>query len=322
MQHRRSASRQYGRRLGALLVFSATVGTLVTVAGGDGAGVSSRPAGPVPVDPPGVFDGLSRASSSLELAFAVRGKVAELSVSPGQQVKTGQILMQLDDAVQRQMVALAKHKADNDTQVRGAQKTLELREEDFRLLQEADQKHSASDSDIRTRRLQRDLAQINVEAEIRTSEENSIGLAREQAMLDQMRVVSPIDGVVVDVYKRPGETVDELTKVLLVVSADPLWVEVSVPAAVATSIAVGDGATVAWEDLPETAAVKGKVIYKSPVSDPGSRKILVRIEAPNPDGLPTGLHGQARFSRAGGPAGKQEVPDPAAKSAGKADRGT
>src|SRR6185369_3768913 len=63
---------------------------------------------PVPPPPaaPGVYEGISRPSRALDLAFAVRGKVAELLVEPGQKIELGQKLVRLDDAVQQQNVNL------------------------------------------------------------------------------------------------------------------------------------------------------------------------------------------------------------------------
>ena len=51
-----------------------------------------------------------------------------------------QKLVRLDDRVQRETVNLVRHKAENRTQIEGAKKTLELREEDYKLIRQAETK--------------------------------------------------------------------------------------------------------------------------------------------------------------------------------------
>lgn len=294
---------------GGLWVRGAALAVIVSLAAaGSGLGAAAKrpPA-------PGVYEGISRPSRALDLAFAVRGKVTELLVEPGQRVEPGQKLVRLDDAVQAQTVALARHRSENRTQIDAAEKTLELRGEDYKLILAAEKKSSASDTDIRTRKLQRDLAEINLQSEKRTQQENAISLVREEAQLAQMTMASPINGTVMEVHKRPGETVDELTKVVTVVAIDPLWLDVSVPVGAAQELAIGSSAAVTWQDLPGAGASVATVIYKSPVGDAGSRKVVVRLEVPNPDGLPAGLHGEARFGTSSPTAGPK--PGPAANRA-------
>jgi RND family efflux transporter MFP subunit len=257
-----------------------------------------------------MYEGISRPSRSLDMAFAVRGKVGELLVDAGQRVEPGQKLVRLDDAVQRETVNLARHRAENQTQIDSAKKTLELREEDYKLILQAEKKSSASDTDIRTRRLQRDLAEINLQSETRTAQENAISLAREEASLAQMTMTSTIAGTVLEVHKRPGESVDELSKVITVVATDPLWLDVSVPVAAAQELAIGTSAVVTWQDLPAVGQSAGTVIFKSPVGDPGSRKVVVRLEVPNPGHLPAGLHGEARFGTGGSDSSPKPVAGP------------
>lgn len=246
-------------------------------------------------DEPDSYAGIARPSAVLSLAFAVRGKVHSLAVEPGQRVEAGQLLVSLDDAVQRHMVELARNRAEDDTQIRSAEKTFELREAEYRDIIEAYQRDSASESDVRTRRLQRDLAEINVEAEHRRAAEAALTLAREEARLAEMHLLSPIEGVVAEIHKRPGETVDELTTVVTLVAPDPLWFEVNLPTEIARRLSIGDEAAVKWQDIADAPEVTGRVIYKSPISNPGARRILVRVELPNRNDLPGGLHGDVRF---------------------------
>jgi hypothetical protein len=67
---------------------------------------------------------------------------------------------------------------------------------------------------------------------------------------------------------------------------------------------------VTWQDLPALGQSEATVIFKSPVGDPGSRKVVVRLEVPNPGHLPAGLHGEARFGTGGGDLSPKPVAAP------------
>ena len=66
------------------------------------------------------------------------------------------------------------------------------------------------------------------------SEEAKVAKAEVEAakvMVDRHKVLSPIDGVVVDVRAHKGEAVQPAQPVIRVVKLDSLWVEGDVPAA-------------------------------------------------------------------------------------------
>jgi multidrug efflux pump subunit AcrA (membrane-fusion protein) len=108
---------------------------------------------------------------------------------------------------------------------------------------------------------------------------------------------------VLEVHKRQGESVDELTTVVTVITVDPLWVEVNVPTREALRLEVGQEATVEWEDADDVAPMTGRVVFRSPAAHAGARQVQVRVEVANPGGLPSGLHGTVRF----GPSARAEA---------------
>lgn len=238
---------------------------------------------------------LAQPSDRRELAFAVSGRIAEALVKPGDRVSAGQTLMRLDDRHQRQTVELAKRQADDENDARAAAATLAFREEDLRRTERSYEASGANESELLQAKLERDLAQIKVDSTAESREQSRVAWERERTRLDHMRVDSPIDGIVVELRKRAGESVDELTPALTVVTIDPLWVEANVPMQAALRIEPGQEAEVAWDDVEGAGPMRGRVIFKSPVGNAGARELLVRVEVPNPAGLPSGLHGVLRF---------------------------
>lgn len=243
----------------------------------------------------GPFPAISRPSDYRELAVAVRGRVDQVHVAAGDAVSPGQELLTLEDAVQRQTIELAKLSAGDDSSVRNSQLLRDHWAEEVRLTTESNQQGGASENELRDARLKLGQAEIALESSKIMLSEAGVELARELARLDEMRVVSPIEGMVLDIHKRRGETADEQTKVITVISTNPLWLEVNVPTRDAMRLRVGDTASVRWQDLDDTDMMNGRVIFVSPAGHAGARQIQVRVEVQNDLGLPSGLHSDIWF---------------------------
>lgn len=246
---------------------------------------------------PRSYTGVSRPSTTRELAFAVRGKIAQVTVEPGDRVTIGQELMRLDDAVQQATLELADAQLADDTRLELAQIALEFQAEELRLVEQSLKDGGANEQDVRTARFE--LARSKVELRAAESEMLQRGLTqkREQARLAEMRIVSPIDGDVVRVDRREGETVDEQTSVITVVQVEPLRIDVSVPVTVSRKLNIGQEADVRWLDIESEEPVTGKIIFISRAGEASVREVLVRIEVPNQTGLPSGMHARVTFTQ-------------------------
>jgi len=106
-------------------------------------------------------------------------------------------------------------------------------------------------------------------------------------MVEKLKVLAPINGVVADEFLKAGESADGGNmKLVRIVQLDPLWVEAPVPRARALQLKEGDLATVTFSTDGKSRA--GKVSVVSPVGDSGSKTILVRLEVPNPEKISSG----------------------------------
>lgn len=248
--------------------------------------------------PERTYTGVSRPSTTRELAFAVRGKIDKVTVEPGDRVTIGQELMRLDDAVQVATLELATEQLADDTRLELARITVEFNADELALVEKSQSDGGANEQDVRSARF--DLARSKVELRAAESEmlQRQLTQKREQARLDEMRIVSPIEGDVVRVDRREGETVDEQTPVITVVQVEPLRIDVSVPVPVSRQLKVGQEASVTWLDVESEAPTTGKVIFISRAGEASVREVLVRVEVPNAEGLPSGMH--ARIGFAGG----------------------
>ena len=113
--------------------------------------------------------------------------------------------------------------------------------------------------------------------------------------VDNMRLLSPIDGFVEKIDVEVGESVQALADTIRIVRIDPLWIDVHVPQERAYTVKVGDSATVNFPKPQEESSL-GKVIFVSRAADAASSTLRVRIEVPNKSNRPAGECASIIFS--------------------------
>ena len=105
--------------------------------------------------------------------------------------------------------------------------------------------------------------------------------------VNNMRLLSPIDGFVEKLDVEVGESVQALADAIRIVRIDPLWIDVHVPQDKAYTVKVGDTAIVKFPK-PQKESSSGKVIFVSRAADAASSTLRARIEVPNKSNRPAG----------------------------------
>jgi multidrug efflux pump subunit AcrA (membrane-fusion protein) len=113
--------------------------------------------------------------------------------------------------------------------------------------------------------------------------------------VDNMRLLSPIDGFVEKINIEVGESLDELIDAIRIVRIDPLWIDVHVPQDKAFTVKVGDTAIVKFP-MPQEESSLGKVIFVSRAADAASATLRARIEVPNKSNRTSGERAHIVFS--------------------------
>lgn len=201
--------------------------------------------------------GTVSAVRGVDLNVEVAGIVKEILFQANQKVKAGDVLVQLDDAIQRADLAAARAQAALD------QTSLE------RALE------------LQRRRVGSD---VNVDSARAAAEASQSRVASLQAALDQKQIRAPFDGTVglsrIDLgqYLAPGTTVVTLQDL------DTMRVDFTVPEQRFASLKIGQqvrlGTGEADGKLPFTGEIRGI----DPKIDPASRLVTARAEVANPDG--------------------------------------
>lgn len=245
------------------------------------------------------YPAISRPNRTVPLSFVVAGLIEAVDVAENQVVTPGQVLIRLDDDVQRWTVEAQKVIAADQTDLEAALARHEMAAFDLSATNEAKSKEATSPRDEIRAVIEERIRANELEAARYNLEQARLLLSREQARLDQMAIRSSIDGVVVEISAREGQAIDAYEPVMVVVSIDPLWLSVPVPMQLGLHVKEGDACAVRWRDLPDHPGTQGRVLFVSPVSDASSNSIMVRVEVPNEGNtLPAGLHALVQFPEA------------------------
>ncbi len=200
----------------------------------------------------------------LDLRAPVAGQVRALAVHLGQNVRQGQLLLQLDTQAARLEVAMAEE------QLARMQAKLAILQADLPHLQQDRQRRaeaaqtglgSADEAEQATAHWQKAQAQI-------TLAQSDIELARTQLEqsryhLAQRRIVAPVDGHILQIHTQVGDWIDGAgTRPLMVLQPQrPLIVMAEVNEAFIDRLHVGQAAEIDPDDAPASLHYEARVQY-------------------------------------------------------------
>lgn len=200
-------------------------------------------------------------SAEIDVSAAVEGVLSGVLVQRGDSVKRGQKLAQLVSGPERAAVETAKARVEFG--VRKGVRNDDLYKKELISIHERDE----MDTELLISR--RQLNQAEEELKLRT-------------------VRSPINGIVVEREKDPGEYVEN-DPIVKVVSLNPLNVEVVAPAERFGTIKKGMRGNVRTVG-PLSASYEAEVTLIDQMIDAASGTIRLRLSLPNPDNaIPAGL---------------------------------
>jgi len=224
----------------------------------------------------------------VDISSRITGFIKNIAVHEGDTVVMEQLLITLDEedvegAINRISATVSK-----------AEAALRDAETDVKRYKALFASGSTSDNALRKVCLQRDVANDNLR-------EAKAALQTAIWQRNYTRIVSPVNGIVVERQKRNGDLATPGFPILTVESAQALLFETYVPETRVANIQTGDKVTVDIDALAKT--LKGTVKRIVPSGDPVTRRYLVKISMPVTDRLLPGMFGRVRYC-----AGYEEAP--------------
>ena len=232
---------------------------------------------------------ITRPSADVMLSFVQPGHVAKILRKDGARVRAGEMLVQLDDTVEKIALAQIEAASLDTTQIQASQASLDQKRLDLKKLEKAALLKAVTELEVEHARLDVTIADLALKMAVFEHEQAILKFQETKERLTRMRMVSPVDGIVEQVAIEAGESINALEPVMRVVQIDPLWIDASVTLSEATVLKKGQTVKVVFS-APNPQTVDGRVTYVSAMADAGSGTLVVRIEVPNKSLRPAGEH--------------------------------
>jgi len=247
------------------------------------------------------IEAITAPSKDRTLEFNRPGRIAKVLVKDGETVKTGQVLVQLDDTVEQAQLEQLQALADDDTRIQAAQAQLDQKKVDLKKIEKAFERKAVTELELDHATLDVTIAELSLRLANFEQSQAKLKYRETGLLVERMKLRSPIDGKVKDIFKREGESVDGRIPVIRILQIDPLWIDVHVPKAQAVGLKPSQSAMVRYEGEGEKD-VEGKIIYVGSLVDAASDTLEVRVEVANPTARPAGQRVDVGFSSMGGSA--------------------
>lgn len=233
----------------------------------------------------------------LKLGFTVAGRVAQTLVEPGDRVEQGQALVRLDDRETQAQIDLYALRAQSDLDELAAEAEWQLAQNEEARVRDAFEKDAAGAFEVERAALQTKRKETELAiARQRRSEARAI-LRQATARHEEYTLLAPISGVIEQTLVSPGEMVEASRPVMRLVVTDPLRLDAPVPTRQTIALLVGGPAWVTLSLPEQPGAIMGRIVHIAQVADGASDTRIVRVEIPNPAGLPAGCHARIEFEQ-------------------------
>jgi RND family efflux transporter MFP subunit len=242
--------------------------------------------------------GILRPVEEVVIKSELAGVVQRIAVKEGDQVREGQLLIELDNAHQKINVELAqtiiqKAKAAVD-ETKVVLVNAETEHERIQLAANALPRKELEDIRDQVLRLKSSLAAQMAEL-ARAEQEAKL---REQELKDT-QILAPFNATVTEIFIHKGESLRPIdTPILQLVGMDQLFAELRLPSNYVAKIQLRQTVKVQVEGewLGRIGALDGHITYINPTVDAASRTFKVKVGIPSRGLVRPGMLVEARFA--------------------------
>ncbi len=202
------------------------------------------------------MQGVVKADKNIEIRPEIGGTIINIYVKEGQRVKSGQILMQLDDS------SIQDNIAKINTQLTLAKTTFERQK---RLW---DQKIGS------------EMQFLQAKTQYESLENNKSALMTQS---QKMKIKAPFSGIIDEIFSKKGELASPQLPVIRLVNLDQVYVEADVTETYLPYIKTGNEVLVKFPSI--NTEVRSKILQVGNVINPNNRSFKIKILVKNKDRL-------------------------------------
>lgn len=216
------------------------------------------------------------------MAATTTGRIVELACEEGREVRAGDLLIRIDDAVQRSRAEFARLKAESTLEIDLARVRHGRAVEELERIEGLPSAVRPSAHELSQARAAVEEARLAVALAER---DRQMAISDHQTQLRQLEehaIRAPFDGYVSRRMAEIGDTIEADRPVLTLVQLNPLIISCDCPLMVAAGLRAGQRVLLRPQD-GGFAERQGVVRWVSRVAEAGSQTVRVRIEIPNQD---------------------------------------
>lgn len=231
--------------------------------------------------------------AGVEIRSRLSGYLDHVPFDIGDQVKQGEVIVELDGASTRELVT----RATAVEQVAAAQLKAQLAKEQ-QALREVERLQELADSGVSTRQQIEEaestllVSQAETELERARLSQAKADLERSRLALNEMKITTPISGYVAERNVDVGDLARAEDVLMKIVDLSSIRTVVNIVERDYGKIRLGQTATVTVDGIADREFT-GRIVRQAPVLDPTTRTARVMIEIANQDALlKPGMHGR------------------------------
>lgn len=246
-----------------------------------------------------ILNPLTKLKDTIEISPELAGPIEMLAVTEGSRVQKGELLARIKDdrAALRLEQARFEHQLvekqkESDVSIRVAEKTSAVASAEFTRAERANKRnpntYAVSEIDRLKLVFEKSLLEIEKAQHDRSVIDGQLMIERAKVQLaelevEQHRIVSPVQGMVVRMNKQLGEWIEPGTPLVELVDLEAFRVEGFVSVQDAAKDLYDLPATVSMPFADQEWKVKGKVVFISPEANPVNSQVRIILEFPFTD---------------------------------------
>lgn len=240
------------------------------------------------------LDCLILPEKTVTVSASVIGVVDEVLVTRGDFVKKGQTVAFIERTMEKAFLAIAKSQAESSAELNSSKAQLEYEEKRLDRIRVLSKKGSSSEQQLEEVEIAWKISQARYDQSVENNALAKLELAQAQAAMEHKKIISPINGLVVEKILNVGEYADP-PQVMKIAQLDPLRVDIIASSSLLGKIKLGQEATITPLET-STAPIKATVVLIDKIIDAASGTFRIKLRIENPDyHLPAGLKCSAKF---------------------------
>jgi RND family efflux transporter MFP subunit len=226
-----------------------------------------------------ILSSFTEPHESVRLSIAEPGRVAQVHVKLGDRVEKGDLILSLDNKVYELAKRIAETKATADGEINYAEAELKLKTSRYEKLKSVQSSGHAGVNELDLAATELEAAKARLQSALDVRQHSQLEVLQIEAQIEQRLVRSSIDGVIVEVYHKPGEYVSVNEPVTAVVAnLSKLRAKFYLLTEQARSLSADSTVDVVLQDGTRLAA---RVEYVSPITSAKSLTVRVDVIIPN-----------------------------------------